>query len=225
MMDYTELLVRYRVPPTLIGKPVVVDEDLLREFARGDVVFPYAFPGLIFRFVGGTALDDHPVKLNALRSEYPHIRVSPNPLRFPAGDRLHLETPPERTRDVLSRAMILGFSEIIGTLRESVAVHLVAEPGWREYGPLSVLAQYLYRIEAYRLPNDAFYPTPKGPMAELRMVMHRRLEDPSSFYAFLKRIFQQRRRLLSSIIPGAPGVRVQDADPETLFEVFESTAK
>ncbi len=224
-MDYTELLAKYRVPPTLVRKPVVVDEDLIKEFAKGDVVFPYAFPGLIFRFVGGVALDDHPAKLNALRSEYTHITVLSDPLNFPRGRTLYLETPPERTRDVLIRAMLLGFPEIVGTLRESIGVHLVAEPGWREYDPLSVLAQFLYKVEAYRLPNDVFYPTPKGPMAEVRMVLHRRLENPSMFYAFLKKVFQHRRRLLSAMFPGAPNVRVQDADPDTLFEVFESTTK
>ncbi len=223
MMDYSDLLVRYRIPPTLVGKPVVVAEDLLEEYASGgDIVFPYAFPGLIFRYTGGIALDDHPAKIRALQSEYPHVRVLENPLRFPAGERLYVEAPPQRTRDVLVRGILLGFKEILGVARESVGIHITAEPGWREYGPLSVLAQYFYRIEAYRLPNDVFSPTPKGPMAEIRMKAHRRVKGAERFYSFLRRVFSERKRLLSSIFPGAPSIRVQDADPETLYDVFGS---
>ena len=222
-MDPRPLFLKYRIPPSLLGKEVLVDEEILREHAHDDVIFPFAFPGLIFRFTGGIALEDDPRLREALRSEYPHVDVRGNPLAFPPGEHLFVEAPPQHVRPILLRGMELGFPEISGVFRESVGIHLVAEPGWREYSPLSVLATLFYEVEAYRLPADAFYPHPRGSMAEFRMKRKREYPRIKEFHAFLRRLFSEKRRKLSTLLPHAPDTRVFQAPPEMLLELFETT--
>jgi hypothetical protein len=221
--ELRNILVRYRVPHSLLQKEVLVDTEFLEEFTRfGDVFFPYAFPGLIFRYVGGIAADDtrfHP----ALRALYPHIRITTLSSRY-AALPVFVEAPPQSVRDVIATAVISDAPVIMGVARESVVASVVAEPGDPDYSALSAFVQTYYDIDdAYRLPSDAFYPVPRGSMAGFvlkRVSDHDRYAE--KYWQFLRTVFTNKRRKIEWA-GNTYEVRPQDAEPETLRRIFETT--
>jgi len=219
-------MIRYRIPPSLLKKEVLVDTEFLEEFAEfGDVVFPHAFPGFIFRYVKGAALDEEPMR-SALRAEYPRIEVlDAPPDEFPPGERLFVETPPERTKDVVVRGIVLGYDKIYGVARESIILSFTAEPGWKEYSAAAALLQTFYEIDdAYRLPADAFYPHPRGSVAGFVFSRIRDYDDVLGYYRFLQRIFSNKRKKLSRM-GYDDDRRPFEVPPEDLLELYETTAR
>jgi len=224
--DLRRLMIKHRIPPSLLRKEVLVDTEFLNDFAGfGDVVFPHAFPGFVFRYVGGVALDEEPMR-SALTQEYPHVTVLGRPPSdFPSGENLFVEAPPELSRDVIARGVLLGFERVFGVARESVIIDVTAEPGWKEYSAFSVLVQSFYEVvDAYRLPSDAFYPHPKGSMGGFVLEKRKDYPDVKGYFDFLKRIFRHKRKKLSSL-----GInddrRPVDVPPEELLEIYETTAR
>ncbi len=217
-------MIRHRIPPSLLRKEVLVDPEFLEDFAGfGDVVFPHAFPGFIFRHVGGVALDVEPMR-SALRAEYPGIDVLDlDPSSFPPGNRIFVEVPPDVARSVVVRAVVLGYEQIFGVARESLVLSLTAEPGWKEYNAEAALIQSFYEVEdAYRLPSDAFYPHPRGSMAGFVLRRVRTYSDVGGYYSFLRRVFSSKRRKLAAM--GFPDERRPfEIPPEDMLELYETT--
>ncbi|HXC32106.1 MAG TPA: 16S rRNA (adenine(1518)-N(6)/adenine(1519)-N(6))-dimethyltransferase RsmA [Verrucomicrobiae bacterium] len=83
-----------------------------------------------------------------------------------------------------------------------VAVRIVAPPGRRDYGYLSVVSQWFSRPEiAFRIPPGAFRPPPKvaSALVSFRMPGERgkiSLDDESGFLEFVGECFKQKRKTL-----------------------------
>jgi 16S rRNA (adenine1518-N6/adenine1519-N6)-dimethyltransferase len=92
-----------------------------------------------------------------------------------------------------------------------VATRIVALPAHREYGYLSVLAQYFSRPEiVLRIPPGAFRPRPKVTSALLRLSIPgegARLGVPNenTFLGFVKACFAQKRKTLANNLRAALG--------------------
>jgi 16S rRNA (adenine1518-N6/adenine1519-N6)-dimethyltransferase len=103
-------------------------------------------------------------------------------------------------------------------IQKEVAERLVAEPGGREYGYLSVLTQfYSWPSLALEIPRRAFDPPPEvdsslvslrlpGVNAELKL-------DEVEFLEFVKRCFAQKRKTLTNNLRG-------EAAPERVRELL-----
>lgn len=210
--DLRKLMMKHRIPPSFLSKEVLVDPEFLQDFACfGDVVFPHAFPGFIFRYVGGVAIDKGPLS-KALGEEYPHISLSQI---CPSGENLFVEAPPKLTRDVIIGGVKRGFKRIFGVARESVVSEATAEPGWSNYSAFSAFIQSFYTVQdAYGLPADAFYPHPRGSMGGFVLERVRDFEDVDGYYSFLRGAFSCKRKKLNS------GRRPLDLSPEDLLEIY-----
>src|SRR5712692_5807338 len=83
-----------------------------------------------------------------------------------------------------------------------VAARIVASPGRRQYGYLSVLAQFYARPEiVLRIPPGAFRPRPKvtSALVTLRLPGERgtlKIENESEFLEFVQACFEQKRKTL-----------------------------
>jgi len=92
--------------------------------------------------------------------------------------------------------------EIHIVIQEEVALRLVAEPGTRDYGYLSVLTQYFARPElVLKIPRNAFSPPPEvgSALVTLRFPGDRvKLPtiDSARFLDFVKLCFSQKRKTL-----------------------------
>jgi 16S rRNA (adenine1518-N6/adenine1519-N6)-dimethyltransferase len=118
-------------------------------------------------------------------------------------------------------------------LQHEVADRLVAAPGGKEYGVLSILVQHTADVERLlSLPPGAFRPPPKVRSALVRVRFRDPrppADDPRTFAALVQAIFTRRRKTLANALLAfplsvrlAPGVALERAAidgrrrPETL---------
>jgi len=89
------------------------------------------------------------------------------------------------------------------TIQKEVAERIVAKPGGKDYGVLSIMIQYFAGPELkFIIPREAFHPAPKVDSAVVYMKI---LERPSAivkneelFFRLVKTSFAQRRKTLSN---------------------------
>jgi 16S rRNA (adenine1518-N6/adenine1519-N6)-dimethyltransferase len=90
---------------------------------------------------------------------------------------------------------------MIVTIQKELADRIVAQPGSRDYGALSIWVQSQCRVELVRtLPPSVFWPRPKVTSAILRITLdpslRDRIADRKFFHAFVRSMFMHRRKLL-----------------------------
>ncbi len=86
-------------------------------------------------------------------------------------------------------------------LQKEVVDRMVAEPGGRDFGRLSVMLQWRYRLERLLdVPPEAFDPPPKVESSVVRMIPHPiealAVRDPALLSSLATAAFSQRRKLL-----------------------------
>jgi 16S rRNA (adenine1518-N6/adenine1519-N6)-dimethyltransferase len=89
------------------------------------------------------------------------------------------------------------------TIQKEVAERIVAGPGTKDYGALSIWVQSQCRAEILRtLPPAAFWPRPKVSSAFLQVTLdeelRKRIPDRTFFHEFVRAIFCHRRKSLRS---------------------------
>jgi 16S rRNA (adenine1518-N6/adenine1519-N6)-dimethyltransferase len=89
-------------------------------------------------------------------------------------------------------------------LQREVADRLVAPPGTREYGVLSILIRHQADVErVLALPAGAFRPVPKVQSAVVSLRFHPpapQPRDPAGFAALTKAVFTRRRKTLANAL-------------------------
>jgi 16S rRNA (adenine1518-N6/adenine1519-N6)-dimethyltransferase len=93
------------------------------------------------------------------------------------------------------------------TIQKEVAERIVAPPGGKDYGVLSIMVQYVARPEMrFIIPKEAFKPVPKVDSAVVHMVILERpvvpVDDESMFFRTVRTAFSQRRKTLSNSLKG-----------------------
>lgn len=90
-----------------------------------------------------------------------------------------------------------------------VAARLVAAPGSRDYGYLSVLTQYFSRPSVqFKIPPEAFRPPPEVDSALVSMALPGekqllQIADDAEFLSFVKSCFAQKRKTLLNNLKGS----------------------
>jgi 16S rRNA (adenine1518-N6/adenine1519-N6)-dimethyltransferase len=94
--------------------------------------------------------------------------------------------------------LIEGVETLAFTVQKEVADRLRAAAGGEDYGPLTVMAQMLGRVELLRtLPPQAFWPAPKIDSALVRITRDDRLAGRARpFGEFVHKVFSFRRKTL-----------------------------
>jgi 16S rRNA (adenine1518-N6/adenine1519-N6)-dimethyltransferase len=103
----------------------------------------------------------------------------------------------------------LPFERMVTTVQWEIAERLVAEPGKKDYGALSVLVQSLANTEVVRrLPPGVFFPRPKVWSAIVRIFpkasRRAKVGDVRRFRAFLRDLYTHRRKNLRGALLGFP---------------------
>ncbi len=148
------------------------------------------------------------------------------------GNLLHEDRPPEL---------------IAATIQKELADRLVAEPGTKDYGALSVWVQSQCRTEVLRvLPPSVFWPRPKVHSAFVRITpiseRRREIPDRAFYHQFLRALFTHRRKFLRAQLSNAaagkldkaavdeilaklgisPTLRAEKLPPETMLALAET---
>lgn len=94
--------------------------------------------------------------------------------------------------------------EVVGMVQKEVAERMVAQPGKKTYGILSVLLQRWYNIEyLFTVNENVFIPPPKVKSAVIKMTRNDREDmqcDESFFIKVVKTTFNQRRKTIRNSI-------------------------
>ena len=99
------------------------------------------------------------------------------------------------------------------TIQKEVAERIVAGPGGKDYGVLSLSVQYYSKPSLqFVIPKEAFRPMPKVDSAVIRMDMRDRppveVHDEKTLFKIIRAAFSQRRKTLSnSLKPLIPDCR------------------
>ena len=134
--------------------------------------------------------------------------------------------------------LMAGVEVLAFVVQKEVGDRLRAKEGTEDYGPLTVMAQMLSRVEFLRkLPPGAFWPAPKIDSALVRMTRDDRLgERAGAFSRFVHRVFSGRRKTLRKALTNAeidadavlgtvgldPQIRAEELSPETFLRLFEA---
>ncbi len=96
------------------------------------------------------------------------------------------------------------FTDATVMLQREVADRLVAPPGGKEYGVLSVLIQHAAHVELImKLPPGAFRPVPKVHSALVRLRFHPDeplVADSDLFRAMVQAVFTRRRKTIANAL-------------------------
>ncbi|NMC19154.1 MAG: ribosomal RNA small subunit methyltransferase A [Thermogutta sp.] len=152
----------------------------------------------------------HPALLDALeqvRAEHPDkcfklVANLPYNVATPViGNLLTLERPPQT---------------LTATVQRELAERLVARPGTKDYGALSVWVQSQCTAGIRRiLPPQVFWPRPKVFSAivhlEFRPALRERIPDLPFFHRFVRELFLHRRKLLRAQLAAIAGRRLEKA--------------
>jgi 16S rRNA (adenine1518-N6/adenine1519-N6)-dimethyltransferase len=94
------------------------------------------------------------------------------------------------------------------TVQKELADRIVAQPGTKDYGALSVWVQSQCRVELVRaLPPSVFWPRPKVTSAILQIAvdpsLRDRIADLGYFHDFVRTLFLHRRKHLRAVLAAA----------------------
>ncbi len=133
--------------------------------------------------------------------------------------------------------LIAGVDLLAFTVQKEVAERLRATEQEDEYGPLSVTAQMLAKVEILRtLPAQAFWPAPKIESALVRMTRRDQLGNVATdFSRFVQKVFSFRRKTLRKALSEAghdpailtpleidPQLRPENLSPARFRQLFDA---
>ncbi|MBI3574332.1 MAG: 16S rRNA (adenine(1518)-N(6)/adenine(1519)-N(6))-dimethyltransferase RsmA [Gammaproteobacteria bacterium] len=106
---------------------------------------------------------------------------------------------------LLDQAHCVG--DMLFMLQKEVVDRMVATPGGKEYGRLSVMLQWGAEMEKlFNVGAGAFRPPPKVDSSVVRLMLHAvppvEVHDPQRFAQIVKAAFSQRRKVLRNTLKG-----------------------
>ena len=127
------------------------------------------------------------------------------------------------TTPILNRLMALPglFTSLTVMVQKEVAEKMMASPGAKNYGPLSIHVQYFCEIEYIMdVPKEVFLPQPKVDSSVLTLHVRKgpavQAADEALFFETVKAGFSQRRKTLSNSLTGVRG-----KDRDTVVKALE----
>lgn len=99
------------------------------------------------------------------------------------------------------------FERMVVMVQKEVALRMMAAPGTKDYGALSVAVQYYTKPEMVTtVPGGCFFPPPEVESAVVKLVRRPQpavqVRNPKKFFAVVKAAFGQRRKTLLNALAG-----------------------
>ncbi|MDR1989964.1 MAG: 16S rRNA (adenine(1518)-N(6)/adenine(1519)-N(6))-dimethyltransferase RsmA [Acidobacteriaceae bacterium] len=151
------------------------------------------------------------------------LEITPEQLRAAAADATCLRVAGNLPYNVASPILFkltalyragLPLVDATVMLQREVADRLLASPGTRDYGVLTVLIGYAARIErVLQLPPGAFRPPPKVHSSVVRLVFREPAtvaKSPECLALLTHSVFARRRKTLANALLGYPHARPDD---------------
>lgn len=214
-------------PSKALGQNFLVDDNILRlllaqaDLRPDDTVLEIG-PGLgaltaaLLAAAGRVTAIEKDRRLCAfLRERWPGLNLIAGDavaVPLPAADKVVANLPYSISTPILER---LVESEprpraLVLTLQREVAQRLAAAPRHKDYGALTLFTQLRYHVDlAHVISPRCFYPVPRVESALvvcLRRDPRVLLAPGAEFHRLVRLGFQQRRKMLRKLVPGAAAV-------------------
>jgi 16S rRNA (adenine1518-N6/adenine1519-N6)-dimethyltransferase len=121
---------------------------------------------------------------------------------------------------IIEKTLASPFSRAVFLVQKEVAARLIAGPGSRDYGYLSIRTQFFADVEAlFDIAPSAFRPPPKVDSTVVRLLPRNRaaelgITEPARFLSFISQCFRQRRKTLRNNLAGVLGKNAMASLPE-----------
>ncbi|HVX65527.1 MAG TPA: 16S rRNA (adenine(1518)-N(6)/adenine(1519)-N(6))-dimethyltransferase RsmA [Bryobacteraceae bacterium] len=234
-----------------LGQHFLHDRNILEQIARAACPSPEPLVieigpgrGALTEFLQARAERTVAIELDAglaaqLRARFPRVEVVQGDVldtglgqwgpAVVAGNLPYYITSP-----ILERVCALGpmLRRAVLLMQREVAERLVAAPGRRDYGFLTVATQLFTTPELlFRVPPGAFSPPPKVDSAAVRLTPHPpQVADTKGFLEFAGRCFQHKRKTLrNNLLPfygraveawPEAALRAEQLSPDDLARLF-----
>ena len=148
----------------------------------------------------------HPGRLDVIEADALSVRPQSLTAGLPA--RIVANLPYNIATELLTSWLDepTGIACLVLMFQKEVAARLVAAPGSKEYGRLTILAQWLCRVERlFDLPPGAFRPPPRVASSVVRLTPRADMPRPALRLAMrnlTRAAFGQRRKMLRSSLRG-----------------------
>jgi 16S rRNA (adenine1518-N6/adenine1519-N6)-dimethyltransferase len=210
-----------------LGQHFMIDEKVLSkvvdiaDIGKDDKVLEIgpgrgALTGLLLKKCSVSAIERDGKLIEELKSSYPDldlIYADAIKADWPRFNKCVSNLPYQISKKFVLKLLQQKFDLCVVVLQREFAKKLVAKPGDKSYGVVSVCAQFCSDMSLLdEIPKNAFRPQPKVKSQIVQIVFKIILEP--GFLAFLTRIFQKRNRKLGE-------KRARDYSPEQLFEIYK----
>lgn len=118
----------------------------------------------------------------------------------------------------------IPYTSITVMVQKEVAERMIAEPGRKAYGALSLAVQYYTKPEIhFLLEPSAFFPPPKVESAVITLTRHKmppvEVQDEKLLFALIRASFNQRRKTLANALANGAGLNMsKDEITEIIVE-------
>ncbi len=152
-----------------------------------------------FRLIEGDALESKHRVNSRLADAVREARDAGRAVKLIANLPYNIASP------LVINLLIAGVEMLAFTVQKEVADRFKAAPGSDDYGPLTVMARLLSRVEVLRtLPPQAFWPAPKIESALVRLIREDQLGgDAPEMTRFVQSLFAARRKTLRKALSQA----------------------
>jgi len=164
-----------------------------------------------FKLIEGDALaGKHELNADLLLA----VTTATRPVKLVANLPYNIASP------LVIELLLAGAGLLVFTVQKEVALRLKAGAGSDDYGPLTVMAQLLSRVELMRtLPPQAFWPAPRIDSALVRMTLDDRLGSRArAFSVFVHQVFGYRRKTLRKALVLTLETMHHPAEAQTLLD-------
>ena len=121
-------------------------------------------------------------------------------IQLPKFNKIVANPPYNISFQLTMRLFKIGFEKAVLTLQKEFAEKLIAKPGTKKYGPLTVFAKYVGSVKILEnLPKGSFYPQPEVESVIILINVCRPLFEVGNqdfFFELVKKLFTQRNRNL-----------------------------
>ncbi len=144
---------------------------------------------------------------------------------LPEFDKVVASIPFSLSSPITYKLLLADFGLAVLLYQKEFAEKMVAEPGSKLYGRLSVIAQALADVELLELVHrDAFYPSPPVKTAIVRLKEKEKgkekriVEEKKQFFEFVTEAFEHRRKKMRNIFKTSGSLAVEELEkrPEEL---------
>lgn len=195
---------------------VEIDKNLFNLAAEELSPFPHV------KMINGDALRNK----NALREDIME-NIRDAKARLPEGGRFMLvaNLPYNVATPIISNLLHESPppDRMVITIQKELGERIVAKPGTKDYGALSIWIQSMCRAEIVRiLPPTVFWPRPKVESAVIRLDLdHSRrdaIHDLKYFHSTVRALFFHRRKYLRSVVISAMKGRLEKAQVDDILQ-------